>query len=235
MRASIMQPYIFPYLGYFQLIKSVDYFIFFDDVNFIKKGWINRNRILLNGKEYLFSIPLTKISQNKIINETYLTDYDGWRNDFLKLIKTCYLKSPNFNKGLELIENVLKNNYETISELAIDTVKEFSKYLEINSKFYKSSELDYSRSAKGPGKILSILSNLEINNYVNPIGGKNLYDKVSFEKHGKSLRFLKMNSDIFYKQGNLESFIPNLSIIDSVMWNSKESLLNKISKFTIVH
>ncbi len=229
-----MQPYIFPYLGYFQLIDSVDYFIFFDDVNFIKKGWINRNRILLNGKDHLFSIPLVKISQNKRIYETYLSDYDSWRNEFLNLINACYMRSPNFKKGLELIENVLRNNYETIAELAIGSIKEFSSYLGINSKFYKSSEIDYDRLGNGQDKILSILHNLEIKNYINPIAGKNLYDHHTFEKHYKSLRFLKMNSDIFYKQDNVESFIPNLSIIDMVMWNSHESLKNDIIKYTIV-
>src|SRR5664280_1221353 len=106
MKLGIMQPYLFPFIGYFQLINAVDKFIIFDDVNYINKGWINRNRILLNGKEFLFSIPLENASQNKLINEINLFDNFRWKGKLLKTINAAYKKAPMFNEVYPILEKI---------------------------------------------------------------------------------------------------------------------------------
>ena len=118
MKVGVMQPYFLPYLGYFQLIDSVDSFVFFDDVNFIKKGWINRNSILLNNEAHKFTIPLIKASQNKLINEIYLFDYLAWRNSFISKIEVSYKSAPNYSNILDLIHDILyAKHFELISDL----------------------------------------------------------------------------------------------------------------------
>ncbi len=97
MNIAVMQPYIFPYLGYYQLVHAVDTFVFFDDVNFIMKGWINRNRILQQNEPFKFTVPLIKASQNRLINAIEISDYNRWKSDFLKSIEHSYKKAPEFS------------------------------------------------------------------------------------------------------------------------------------------
>src|ERR1041384_2809372 len=124
MRLAVMQPYFFPYAGYFQLLHAADCFVFFDDVNFIKKGWINRNNILYQGKIHPFTIPLAKVSQNKRINETEISDYAGWKAGFKKLLHESYRKAPQFAEVNALVENILdKKEYTLISDLAAASVE----------------------------------------------------------------------------------------------------------------
>src|SRR5690554_5438915 len=128
MRIAVMQPYLFPYIGYFQLIQAVDKFVFYDDVNFIKKGWINRNRILINNKDLSFSVPLNKVSQNKTINETFLNldTFEEWKEKFIKTIGQNYKKAPYFDGVSEVINNILNTKCNTISDLAIESVNTIS-------------------------------------------------------------------------------------------------------------
>lgn len=102
-----MQPYLFPYLGYFQLIQAVDKFILLDDVNFIKRGWVNRNRILVNGKDHLFSLPLQRASQFKKINDLKLADYPGWRNRFFKTLTHAYRQASQYEPVMKMLHQAL--------------------------------------------------------------------------------------------------------------------------------
>src|SRR5687768_6232595 len=115
MKLAIMQPYFLPYLGYYQLVNAVDTFVFFDDVNFIKKGWIHRNQVLVNGEAHKFTIPLKDASQNKKIYEVHLSDYAAWRDSFLKIIDFNYKKAPYYENTRELLAKILfQKEYETI-------------------------------------------------------------------------------------------------------------------------
>lgn len=105
MKIAVMQPYLFPYIGYFQLLNAVDMFVVFDDVNFIKKGWINRNNILVNRQKYLFTVPLKDASQNKLIKEVQIAD-DGWQEKFLKTVAQSYKKAEFFDEAFALIEKL---------------------------------------------------------------------------------------------------------------------------------
>ena len=140
MKVAIMQPYFFPYIGYFQLIDSADIFVFYDDVNYIKRGWINRNRLLVNGKEKFFTIELSKQSQNKLINETEILADTKSFDELLKMIRLNYNRAPNFKATYSLIEYILRRPYKSISELAISSVTSISDYLSIDTEFKISSK-----------------------------------------------------------------------------------------------
>ena len=140
-RLAIMQPYIFPYIGYFHLIEAADEIVFYDDVTFIKGGWINRNRTLVNGKDSLFTIPLSKSSSYKLINETNLhsTLFPIWKRKFLKTIEQNYSKAPFFADSYNLIKNTLDFECESISDLAIHSINSVYNYLDKEIKWTKSS------------------------------------------------------------------------------------------------
>ena len=139
MSIAIMQPYIFPYLGYFQLINAVDDFVFYDDVHFIKRGWINRNQILVNGNEFLFSVPLIKASQNKLINEIEVKLDEKWLVQFYLTLEQNYVHAPYFKETFQLIKGVFSSEFITISDLAIASVKLVTEYLGLKTKFDISS------------------------------------------------------------------------------------------------
>src|SRR5690606_28909470 len=140
-RIAIMQPYIFPYIGYFQLINAVDTFVFYDDVNFIKQGWVNRNSILVNNKDMLFTVPVAKISSFSEIKDTRLdhVNYSIWRNKFCKTLIQNYKKAPFFNEVYPLIRKILDNKIDTIGELAIISIINTCEYLDMEKDFKVSS------------------------------------------------------------------------------------------------
>jgi len=231
-----MQPYVFPYIGYFQLVHAVDTFVFYDDVNFIKQGWINRNRVLLNGEPFLFTIPVEQISSFKEIRHVNMHErnYKIWSGKFLKSLSLSYSKAPFFTPTYNLVQNVLASNVTSISDLAEATVKMIFQYLGINKKFLESS-IDFSES-KGmepADRLIAICNKLNAEQYINPIGGVELYDKAYFKNKGIDLSFLKAFSNITYKQGSNKEFVPWLSIIDVMMFNSKEEIRAMLNLYTL--
>ena len=232
MQLAIMQPYIFPYLGYFQLINAVDKFIFYDDVNFIKRGWVNRNNILINGKASLFSIPLTKPSQNNKINETRIIADQKWKHKFLTKVAIAYKKAPYFETVFPLVEESIESNFSLISDLAIHSIQTTAGYLGINTVFQLSSKRYPDQNLKGQHRILDICMKENAKAYINPIGGKDIYSSALFSKNDIDLFFIQSES-IHYKQFQ-NSFISNLSIIDVLMFNDVKETRNLLSKFNLV-
>jgi hypothetical protein len=233
MRIAVMQPYIFPYLGYYQLVNSVDLFVFFDDVNYIKKGWINKNNILVNGEAYKFTIPVKDASQNKPIIKIEFSGYDDWRFKFLKTVEASYKKAPYFNDVLELINKILDQRFVSIAGLAKASVKEIAAYLNLKTEFENSSDISYDRNGEnGQKKIIDICKLKKATCYVNPFNGRELYNKLEFESKGIKLLFLKMN-EVTYMQYSKEKFIPSLSIIDILMFNDKETIHQLLNKLTL--
>lgn len=234
MKVAIMQPYIFPYIGYFQLINSTDIFIFYDDVNFIKSGWINRNKILINGKENYFTIPLENISSYTLINETKILNTPKTINKLLKSIEQNYKKAPYFDKVYPLITHLLtENRYTFISELAAQSIIEVCKYLGIEKKFlFSSKDFPETKSLERADRLIEITQRLNSNNYINPIGGTELYNKDYFKEKGVSLQFIKPISTP-YKQFN-EEFIPWLSIIDVLMFNNPSDIKKMLDKYELI-
>jgi hypothetical protein len=235
MVVAIMQPYFLPYLGYFQLVTAVDSFVFFDNVNFIKKGWIHRNNILFHNEAHRFTIPLNKASQNKLINETYIADYASWKKDFLHLIENSYKKAPYYEVTSECLKELLnKKDFQLISDLASESVISVAALLGLNTRFLFSKDIDYSRGIenKGSDKIISICKQLGATTYINPKNGVELYNNNIFKTEGIELKFIHMN-DIHYLQFKNDKFIPYLSIIDALMFNPVAEIKNLLSKFEL--
>lgn len=232
-KVAIMQPYLFPYIGYFQLLNAVDIFVLFDDVNYINRGWINRNRILLNGKPHLFTIPLHKASQNKLINEIEIMNHEKITNKLLRLIEHAYSKAPYFNDVYPLINNVLNYREKNLSRFIENSIKKINEYMGISTKILISSNLKKNNALKGQDKILEICKFLGANCYINPIGGMQLYDEKRFSDENILLEFIKPE-EVHYRQFKSDEFIPNLSIIDLLMFNSKTDISILLSKYTLV-
>ena len=233
MKVAIMQPYFFPYIGYFQLVNSVDKFVFYDDVNFIKRGWINRNRILLNDKEALITIPLFKASQNKYINEISLFFNKQAKDKLILKIENSYKKAPNYDEVINLIKKIISADISNISEYSANSVISVSNYLGINTNFFFSSL--QSPESKGMGKadrLIHICKKLEADHYINSYGGRDLYTKSYFKSNQIDLSFIK-TIDLEYKQFK-NAFIPGLSIIDVLMFNSKLQIQKMLTNHLLV-
>jgi len=224
-KIAIMQPYIFPYLGYFQLVSLVDEFIFYDDVNFIKKGWIHRNYIHVNGKKYLFSIPLEKKSQNKAINETNIKRnmFKEWKEKFLTSLKQNYATAPNFKPVEKLVHSILNSDCETIAGLSSKSIIAVANYLEFNTTFKFSSHLDSSTTAlKAEDRILSICNVQAAKSYYNLKGGKDLYEDYNFKEKNIDLKFIQLE-ELGIKE-LYPQLDPYISIIDLLMFLDKKEM-----------
>ena len=233
---AVMQPYIFPYLGYFQLINAVDEFVFYDDVNFIKQGWINRNQILNNNKALGFSIPLEKASSFETIQGTKINFnlYAKWKKKFLKTLEQNYYKAPYFESIYDIVHEIIEDpKSESISELAIRSNVYISNYLGLKAKFKKSSEYFYnSKKLERTERLLNIGNKLKAKAYINALGGQELYDKSDFKACGIDLYFLKPNLKS-YKQFS-EEFVSGLSIIDVLMFNNKKDCMELLNDYKLV-
>lgn len=232
-RLAIMQPYFMPYIGYFQLINSVDEFIIYDNIQYTKKGWINRNRILVNGKDQLISLPIKKDSDYLDVVNRSLSK--SWHKDKIKIlntIKSCYRKSPFFNEAYSIIERCLNVPNTNLFEFIYQTILILNDFLGIKTKMIISSNVDADHSLKSQDKVLAICKARNASMYINSIGGTELYDKTVFKESGIELNFIKSNS-IQYKQFNNE-FVPWLSIIDVLMFNSKEQIQEYFNEYTLI-
>lgn len=233
-KIAIMQPYIFPYIGYFQLLTAVDTFVILDDVNFIMRGWINRNNILINGKPFLFSIPLSKPSQNRLISETKINFSEKEKLKFLKTLEGAYKKAPYFNEFLPTLNQIIMNADDDLSGYIQNSFAAILKYLSLDIEIVRSSQIEKDNTLTGEARILEICKRLNTETYVNLPGGMSLYSKSSFEKENMELRFIKTFSEkINYKQFNPE-YTPNLSFLDVVMFNSKEKIHEFLKQYALI-
>ncbi|TVR84857.1 MAG: hypothetical protein EA412_00120 [Chitinophagaceae bacterium] len=223
MKVAIMQPYFFPYIGYFQLINKVDTFVFFDDVNFIKRGWINRNRILIDGNPHLITIPLVGASQNKLINEIPVVNNPVWKKKLLTKIEHAYSKCTNFNIVFPLIHELISSNYQLISDYAVASIEMVAEYIGLDTSFEVSSKKYGDIIGNGEFRIIDICKELEADTYFNMAGGKELYDHKNFINEGIDLVFVepKLKS---YNQANFDGFEAGLSIIDLLFNVNREDL-----------
>lgn len=224
-KLAVMQPYFFPYIGYFQLISVVDTFVFYDDVQYIKGGWINRNRILIKDAARFFTVSCIKGSPNKKINEI---EFDPDRKENKNLIKTieqCYKKALYFDHVYPMIEKILATPTNKLSVLAIQSIIQVSNYLRLRVNFKTSSkEFGEIEAADRTGRLIEICKREAADKYINAIGGIDIYQKEDFRQHGIDLKFIKTNPEIRYVQGGKTNFIPGLSVIDVLMNNSIEEI-----------
>ena len=221
MKLGIMQPYFFPYLGYWQLINAVDKYIVYDDVAYIKGGWINRNNILLNGNAHLITLPLEDASSFKNINEINIVSNEKVKKKLLKTIQMAYTKAPYFGIIMPILEELLISNSD-IAMLNYNSILKINEYLNIDTEIELSSKLAKDNSLKAQDKVIHICKLLGADTYINAIGGQQLYSKEEFLKNNIQLNFIK-TKDLEYQQFK-DDFVPNLSIIDVLMFNSVEQI-----------
>lgn len=229
-----MQPYLFPYLGYYQMAAAVDRFIFLDHVSFIKKGWINRNRIRGGSGDVLFTVPLKKASQNVAIRDTFLSDeYPRWKDKFLRSLELEYGKAPLFRPVRELVGSIMDvGEAATISTLSMNSVTGVLDYLGAMPETGRSSAFDLEGLA-GQEMILAICKALNADAYLNAEGGKQLYDAGRFGREGIALEFIH-KEPVQYPHAR-QPFMDNLSMIDVLMFNEPDFIRTDLLKRYTIH
>lgn len=233
MKLGIMQPYFIPYLGYFQLMNAVDKYIVYDDVNYIKQGRINRNNILINGAAHAVNILLDQASPNKHINEISLLKPEFNMKKLIKSFELAYSKAPYYNDVIKVVEDILFCEETNLALFLYNSFKVICNYLGIETELILSSSLNKDCSLKAERKVYHICEIMHADEYYNSIGGWELYDKEEFKKRGITLHFLKKNDGITYRQfGN--DFVDNLSIIDVMMFNSKDEIQKLLQQYTLL-
>lgn len=228
MRLVIMQPYFFPYIGYFQLMEAADEFVIYDNIQFSKKGWINRNRILVNGTDAYITLPLKKDSDFLDVKDRYLADdWPQERKKMLNRIAESYRKAPFFNQVFPVIEEALLYENRNLFDFILHSLQVTRRYLCITTPLVVSSSINIDHALKAEQKVMALCRARQADVYINPIGGVDLYSKLDFEQAGIELKFLKADN-IHYPQFKNE-FIPYLSIIDVMMFNSRDDIRQHLS------
>ena len=217
-----MQPYFFPYIGYWQLIAAVDLYVVYDDVNYIKGGWINRNRILIGNLPHYINLLLKGASPNKLIKDVEVDMGEREQRKLLQTLKLNYNKAPYFDAVFPLIERMLRREEGMLGDYLFELNKEICSFLCIKTPMIKSSSIVKNEALRSEEKVIDICKRLGADQYINAIGGKKLYDAEHFQTSGIDLQFIK-NKQLTYRQFG-ELFFPNLSIIDIMMFNSVEEI-----------
>ena len=233
MKTAIMQPYLFPYIGYWQLIHAVDQFVLLDDVNYIRRGFINRNSILLEGKPYRFTIPVRQASQNRLIRDMEL-DFDREKKDkFLKTIHSAYRKAPCYEAVYSLIEEIIHNEEYDLTGFIEYSIRKIMAYLHMDTEVMLSSGIPKKEGLRGEERILEICRRLGTDTYINPCGGRELYSQAHFREAGICLYFLDTQKEqVIYRQGQ-DEFTENLSILDILMFNDVEAVLKLLERYEL--
>lgn len=229
-KVAIMQPYFFPYLGYWQLLAAVDTFVILDDVNYINRGWINRNRIAINGEPSWLTVPLQGASQNKYICDIDIASDDGWKKRLQRTLATAYAKAPQSANVLALFEQWLAQADGDLSAALHRSITQVAESLDIKTTIIPSSRIYPKGDLKGADRILDICRREGASVYVNPPGGKELYDAAMFREAGIELLFLQPD----LHQDELRSGASDgsvLSILDSMMHNSEGELAGAVKRF----
>ena len=229
MKLGIMQPYFMPYLGYWQLMAAVDTYVVYDDVNYIKGGWVARNNILLNGQKHMFTITLNGASPNKLFNE--ITIKDDFKK-FSRLIESAYRKAPYYNDVVALLEKIYNYEDKSLGAFMLNSFQVILDYLGLKTKLILSSSLNKDNNLRGKDKVKSICRLLDADTYYNAIGGQELYEKDDFKTLGIELFFLRSELSK-YNQFNNE-FVEGLSMIDILMFNSPEDVNNMLNSYQLV-
>lgn len=231
MVVAIMQPYFMPYLGYFQLINAADHFVYLDDVNFIKRGWINRNYLLKDGQRELFSIPLKKLSQNKHISQIEVNN-DGWQVKLLTKIHHLYSKAPQYPHVVPLLDAIVNAKADTIADLAIISLEKTYEYLGLDKVTSRSSGIAIPAGLKGADRLIAICTELGADRYINAMGGLELYTPGVFSRHGIVLQFLSAELPVYPQFA--ASFEPGLSIIDVLMFNAPADVMKMLNACSFI-
>lgn len=232
MKVAIMQPYFFPYIGYFQLIATSDVFVLHDDVQYIKGGWVNRNRILLNGEDRIVTLPVQKGAYDLPINaRSYVQDAQPYK-DIINLIQPAYSKAPFFQQVFPLLNDILMSADKNVARFNENLIRRIADYLGIKSKIIVSSDMEKNNSLAGELRVLEICKRLNATDYTNPIGGTALYHHETFNKQGIALHFLEAQNVRYQQRG--EVWLPFLSIIDVMMELEPLAIQHHLMQFNLI-
>jgi hypothetical protein len=233
-KLAVMQPYLFPYIGYYQLMHAVDRFVVYDDVAFIKQGWINRNQILINGQPSFFAVPVKHASSFVLIRDTAIDDSPQHRQWVEKLMKTfdnAYRRAPEFRRVFPIIEAALAGPAIHVADVAVASLKTVAEYLDLRPAWVRSSAVYDNAHLKGEERVLAICRTEGASEYVNPSGGQDLYSRERFAAEGLRLRFL-LPRPIHYQQFDAP-FVPGLSIIDVLMFNARDVVRSFLCQYDL--
>lgn len=223
------QPYLFPYIGFWQLMNISDIYVISDSMQYMRKGYINRNNILFEGKRHLFTLEVLGVHTETLINEVTVG------RSPLKIIRTiahAYKKAPYFEEVYPMLEEIFLNDEKNLAKYLANSIEKIAQYLDMDTKFIYLSDLQGETSLRGQDRVIDICKRVKADRYINAIGGQELYDKKDFLQEGIKLNFLK-TGDIEYKQF-YDEFVPNLSIIDVMMFNSKDEIKEILKKYVLV-
>lgn len=237
MKLAIMQPYFFPYIGYFQLMNTVDLWVAFDDIQFIDKGWINRNRILhpdINKEWQFITLPLSKRGQFDKICDISIKSDINWREQILGKLTSYKKKAPNYNSTIEFVRDCFDTQETNLARLVIDILKKTAKHLEIETEIKIQSEMNLELGEiHHPGQwALRISESLGATEYINPKGGAEIFNSDEFRAKNTNLTYLKAGLNP-YSQRN-EKFVPALSILDVLMWCSISDVREQLNCLELV-
>ncbi len=236
MKIAIMQPYFFPYIGYFILIKQTNRFILLDEVQFIRHGWIERNRIYKQNGEWLyFKVPLVKESSKSLIKEVKIDNSVTWKRSALDQLVAYKKIAPNYHKVIKLIKGIFENEYDDIVALNCEILERTCEYLNIkaNIEIFSKMKIEIDIPKEPDEWALNICKSIsEVNEYWNPPSGKSLFDIAKYHKANINLKFIQPNL-IVYDQKR-EPFMPGLSIIDVMMFNSDEQIDFMLNNYSFI-
>ena len=229
MKIGIMQPYFLPYLGYWQLMNAVDKYIVLDDVNYIKRGWINRNRILLNGKEHVITLPLEKADAFKKISENVIKEVP---EALSRTIDLAYHKAPQYAAVRPVIDRILGCAERNLADFVYNSIRAIATYLDIHTEFLRASEISHDPTLHAQDMIIDLCRLQGASEYYNAIGGTELYSGERFAKEGMKLSFVKAKLTPYPQFGG--EFVPGLSILDVIMFNPVERIREMLNDFELI-
>lgn len=225
MKLGIMQPYFLPYIGYFQLLASVDQFIVYDNIKYTKKGWINRNRMLLNGTDAMFSLPLKKGPDSlDVVERELAAEFD--RTKLLNQFKGAYGRAPQFELTYPVLERIVRYEDANLFRYIHHSIVRLCEHLGIKTEIRISSEVAIDHNLKSQDKVLALCKVAGADTYINTIGGVELYAKADFRIQGIDLQFIRARPFEYAQFG--DAFVPWLSILDVLMFNPVERVQSQI-------
>jgi hypothetical protein len=209
-----MQPYFFPYLGYFHLIDAVDCFVVLDDVDYAKNGWINRNRILINSEVSWFTVPVYSTGK-RLTEKRYALDarfFDTAR----RKISFAYGNSALLGQILWLFDQWEASQDTRVASVNTMLLQAVCELVGIRKPvFMASSEMSLHRELTGQQRVYEICKQVGASKYVNLPGGATLYSSEEFQLQGLGLRFVE-SQFLPYPQRST-AFVPGLSVLDLLL------------------
>ncbi len=231
-KLAIMQPYLVPYLGYFQLTHAVDELVVYDDVQYMKGGWINRNRVLINSGVTYVGLPVQRASIHLRINERdFAEPFAKNKARFRKQVQQGYAKAPCHEATMALLRELLASPDRNVASFITRSLRLIAEHLGISTQLVSSSALGIATDKQGQDRVLAIAAERQSDVYINVPGGRSMYDPEAFAERGIELRFI-VPADVTYDQRS-RTFVPNLSIIDVLMHNSPEDVRDLLSDYTL--